>query len=134
MVAASRAAAGMGYTGFEAHIFYMKVFFNRAESHLERLWILEEWYSDLRAKLPLQYEKTPADYIRDILPRMEKLDLLVDGAWEDYRAYFEQDTFDPGELAFVRELKTILRELDEITAISKIIDKQKMSDDMDMIG
>jgi hypothetical protein len=134
MVAASRAAAGMGYTGFEAHIFYMKVFFNRAESHLERLWILEEWYSDLRAKLPLFYEKTPDDYTRDILPRMEKLDLLVDTAWEDYRAYFEQDTFDPGELAFVRELKTILRELDEITAISKIIDKQKMSDDMDMIG
>jgi hypothetical protein len=134
MVAASRAAAGMGYTGFEAHIFYMKVFFNRAESHLERLWILEEWYSDLRAKLPLLYEKTPEDYTRDILPKMEKLDLLVDTAWEDYRAYFEQDTFDPGELAFVRELKTILRELDEITAISKIIDKQKMSDDMDVIG
>jgi hypothetical protein len=134
MVAASRAAAGMGYTGFEAHIFYMKVFFNRAESHLERLWILEEWYSDLRAKLPLLYEKTPDDYTRDILPKMEKLDLLVDTAWEDYRAYFEQDTFDPGELAFVRELKTILRELDEITAISKIIDKQKMSDDMDVIG
>jgi hypothetical protein len=134
MVAASRAAAGMGYTGFEAHIFYMKVFFNRAETHLERLWILEEWYSDLRAKLPLLYEKTPDDYTRDILPRMEKLDILVDTAWEDYRAYFEQDTFDPGELAFVRELKTILRELDEITAISKIIDKQKMSDDMDVIG
>jgi hypothetical protein len=134
MVAASRAAAGMGYTGFEAHIFYMKVFFNRAESHLERLWILEEWYSDLRAKLPLLYEKTPDDYTRNILPKMEKLDLLVDTAWEDYRAYFEQDTFDPGELAFVRELKTILRELDEITAISKIIDKQKISDDMDVIG
>jgi hypothetical protein len=134
MVAASRAAAGMGYTGFEAHIFYMKVFFNRAESHLERLWILEEWYSDLRAKLPLLYEKTPEDYTRDILPKMEKLDILVDTAWEDYRAYFEQDTFDPGELAFVRELKTILRELDEITAISKIIDKQKISDDMDVIG
>jgi hypothetical protein len=134
MVAASRAAAGMGYTGFEAHIFYMKVFFNRAETHLERLWILEEWYSDLRAKLPLLYEKTPEDYSRNILPKMEKLDILVDTAWEDYRAYFEQDTFDPGELAFVRELKTILRELDEITAISKIIDKQKMSDDMDVIG
>jgi hypothetical protein len=134
MVAASRAAAGMGYTGFEAHIFYMKVFFNRAESHLERLWILEEWYSDLRAKLPLLYEKTPNEYSRDILPRMLKLDTLVDSAWEDYRAYFEQDTFDNNELVFVRELKTILRELDEITAISKIIDKQKLSDDMDVIG
>jgi hypothetical protein len=134
MVAASRAAAGMGYTGFEAHIFYMKVFFNRAESHLERLWILEEWYSDLRAKLPLLYEKTPNEYSRDILPRMLKLDNLVDNAWEDYRAYFEQDTFDNNELVFVRELKTILRELDEITAISKIIDKQKLSDDMDVIG
>jgi hypothetical protein len=134
MVAASRAAAGMGYTGFEAHIFYMKVFFNRAESHLERLWILEEWYSDLRAKLPMLYEKTPEDYAQNILPKMEKLDDLVDAAWEHYRAYFEQDTFDPGELTFVRELKTILRELDEITAISKIIDKQKMSEDMDVIG
>jgi hypothetical protein len=62
------------------------------------------------------------------------LDLLVDTAWEDYRAYFEQDTFDPGELAFVRELKTILRELDEITAISKIIDKQKISDEEMVFG
>lgn len=134
MVAASRAASGMGYTGFEAHIFYMKVFFNRAESHLERMWILEEWYSDLRAKLPILYEKTPEDYSNNILPKMKKLDTLIDTAWDNYRAYFEQDTFDPGELVFVRELKTILRELDEVTAISKIIDKQKFSDDMDVIG
>jgi len=120
----------MGYVGYPAHIFYMKIFFNRAENHIERLWILEEWFSDLRAYLPLVFEKTPEDYTALIYPRLEKLDSIVDAAWDAYRSQFEDEqTFDPAELEFVRRCKGILRELDEITAISKIIDKQKPGDE-----
>jgi hypothetical protein len=131
MVAASRAAAGMGYIGYPAHIFYMKIFFNRVEKHIDRLWILDEWYSDLRAYLPgyLVLSKPTEDDMQKIDKLMKCVDDRLYDAWGSYKAQFENESFDPAELEFVRKQRAILLDLDEITGISKVIDKQKMQDE-----
>lgn len=136
MVASGRAAAGMGYVGYPAHIFYMKIFFDRQESHFKRLWTLEQWYSDLRGYLPGFMEKEQEKYTTVIYPKLEKLDAEIDKAWEDYKQRYDQpDTWDPDELEFNKRVKMILRDLDEITALTKVIDKQRMTDDdMGVIG
>jgi len=139
MVAASRAAAGMGYIGYPAQIFYEKINFNRGpQLHIERLFILDKWYSNLRAYLPILYlaNKDSEGYERDILPKLEHVDRELLEAWQNYKATFEgEHSFDPDEHRFTMQLRTILLDLDEITAISKVIDKQKMIDDMgDVVG
>jgi hypothetical protein len=138
LVAASRAAAGMGYIGYPAQIFYEKINFNRGpQLHIERLFILDKWYSNLRAYLPILYvaNKDAEGYQADIFPKIEHVDKELHEAWDSYKSTFEgEQSFDPQELAFVKQLRTILIDLDEITAISKVIDKQKMTDDMDVIG
>lgn len=138
MVAASRAAAGMGYVGFPAQIFYEKINFNRGpQLHIERLFILDKWYSNLRAYLPILYmaNKDTEGYKNDIFPRLEHVNVEMLDAWSSYKSSFEgEHSFDPDEHKFVIKLRTILLDLDEITAISKVIDKQKMMDDMETIG
>ena len=132
MVATRRSAVGMGYTGYPAHIFYMKIYFNQAQKHIDRLWILDEWFSDLRSYLPIFMESNTEKYEKDIKPLMGKADEELIQAWKFYQGHFEGQSFEGPELIFVRQLRTILLDLDEITAISKVIDKQKM-DDQEMI-
>ena len=135
MVAASRAAAGMGYIGYPAQIFYEKINFNRGpQLHIERLFILLKWYSNLRAYLPIVYEKNSEEYFNDILPRLDAVNLRLWDTWKLYKSSFEQPTYDPDEHDFVVQIAMILIELDEITAISKVIDKQKMSDEEMVFG
>jgi len=138
MVAASRAAAGMGYIGYPAQIFYEKINFNRGpQLHIERLFILDKWYSNLMAYLPIYYEqnKDVDFYNKTIFPKIKEVGGDIDATWDLYKASFEGDySCDPDELAFIKNLRVILRKLDDITAISRVIDKQKMTDDMDVIG
>jgi len=134
MVAASRAAAGMGYIGYPAQIFYEKINFNRGpQLHIERLFILDKWYSNLRAYLPILYvaNKDAEGYQTEILPRLGHVDRELHDAWDSYKSSFEgEHSFDPQELAFVKQLRTILIDLDEITAISKVIDKMAFTEDV----
>jgi len=134
MVAASRAAAGMGYIGYPAQIFYEKINFNRGpQLHIERLFILDKWYSNLRAYLPILYEanKNTEGYNGDIFPKLKHVDKELHDAWDSYKSSFEgEHSFDPQELAFVKQLRTILIDLDEITAISKVIDKMAFTEDV----
>ncbi len=135
MVAASRAAAGMGYVGYPAQIFYEKINFNRGpQLHIERLFILDKWYSNLRSYLPIMFANDAATYNDKLLPLIKDVDGKLITAWQDYKSAFEgEHSFNPDEQLFVLQLRTILIELDEITAISKVIDKQKMSEDMEDI-
>jgi len=128
----------MGYIGYPAQIFYEKINFNRGpQLHIERLFILDKWYSNLSAYLPIYYEENKkADwYNTELFPKVEAAGKHIDATWDLYKASYEdQYTCDPDEISFIKNLRVILRELDEITAISKVIDKQKMTDDMDVIG
>lgn len=131
MVASSRAAAGMGYIGYPAQIFYEKINFNRGpQLHIERLFILDKWYSNLRAYLPILYEKTPGEYNEKILPKLLEVGDKLTRAWQSYKSSFEGDhSFNPDEHLFVLQIRTILIDLDEITAISRVIDKQKLAEE-----
>lgn len=129
MVTASRAAAGMGYVGYPAHIFYMKLFFDRQESHFKRLWTLEQWYSDLRGYLPMFYESRSDEYEK-IYPKIQTVDERINETWALYeQRYDNAGTWDPDELKFNRRVVTVMRDLDEITSLSRVIDKQKMADE-----
>lgn len=129
MVAASRAAAGMGYVGYPAHIFYMKLFFDRQESHFKRLWTLEQWYSDLRGYLPMFYESRSDEYEK-IYPKIQTVDERINETWALYEQRYDNvGTWDPDELKFNRRVVTVMRDLDEITSLSRVIDKQKMADE-----
>lgn len=131
MVAASRAAAGMGYIGYPAQIFYEKINFNRGpQMHVERLFILLKWYSNLRAYLPIVYEKNSEEYFKEILPRLDAVNERLWDTWKCYKSTFETPSYDPDEHDFVVQVAMILIELDEITAISKVIDKQGFSDEV----
>ena len=137
MVAASRAAAGMGYVGHPAQTFYEMINFNRGpQLHIERLFILEKWFDNLYAYLPILYEEQKkVDWFNlNIYPRLEETITNMDKLWEQYRSSFEgEHSFDPDELLFVNNMRIVMRELYVITAISKIIDKQKFTEDWDVI-
>lgn len=124
----------MGYIGFPAQIFYEKINFNRGpQLHIERLFILDKWYSNLRAYLPIYFtaNKNEEEYQKEILPRLLHVDDEMLCAWDSYRSTFEgEHSFDPQELHFVKQLRTILLDLDEITAISKVIDKMAFTEDV----
>ena len=87
MVAASRAAAGMGYVGYPAHIFYMKIYLDRQETHFKRLWTLEQWYSDLRGYLPnfLKGSNPTEEDFKRIAELMPVIDQRIDETWDEYQ-------------------------------------------------
>jgi len=113
----------------------MKVFFDRQESHFKRLWTLEQWYSDLRGYLPLFMEKEQEKYTAVIYPKLVKLDAEIDAAWDEYEQRFDDEgTWNPAELVFNKRVKMILRDLDEITALTKVIDKQTIDEGVIRFG
>lgn len=126
MVAPNRAAAGMGYIGYPAQIFYEKVNYgNGQQSHLEKIIILDKWYSDLRAYLPIKMEKEIEEYNKDFYPALARVDTRLCEAWAAYRPEFESlESCNPDEKLFILMLRGIMIELDEITANSKVIDKE----------
>jgi hypothetical protein len=132
MVAASRAAAGMGYVGYPAQIFYEKINFNRGpQSHIERMWILVKWFSNLDAYLPIYYQanKNIKEY-EEIFPMMEEIQNDLSVEWELYDPAFEGlGTCNPDEKAFIRNMAKIIKKLDWVTAQSRVIDKQKLADE-----
>ena len=106
------------------------------QSHNEKLDILHSWYSDLRAYLPVLYEKKPTKYTEDkqwngltIQDLMEDANRRLDIADSKYDPAFEGlATRTPEEKEFNTMLKATKEVLDEITAITKIIDKLQTDD------
>lgn len=125
MAAGSKLSAG-DLVGYPRHIFYMKMYFNDCIYHIQRWWVLFQWYSDLRGKLPVIYEKKVEIYNTEILPKLETIRDRLDDTISSYKPTFEgEHSFDPDELAFTMKLSRIVVDLDEVTAISRIIDKEK---------
>lgn len=126
MATYNRTASGMGYTGYPARIFFEMTNYGKGtQLHLEKLIILDKWYSHLRAYLPVAFEKHTDDYNKDMAPRLLEVDKKLIDAWDLYKSSFEESSCDPDEKQFILFMRAIFITLDEITAISKIIDKQK---------
>lgn len=93
------------------------------QSHIEKMEILHNWYSHLRAYLPEKCKKTPNDYPGELLESANN-ELRI--AFEKYKPTFEGiDSCDPGEKEFTFALWAVYERLDEITAKTKIIDDLK---------
>lgn len=94
------------------------------QSHIEKMEILHNWYSHLRAFLPEKYGKKPQDY--PFTDLMQEAFEEMNGAFDKYDPAFEDmQTCNPGEKEFIRALWAVYERLDEITAQSRIIDDLK---------
>jgi hypothetical protein len=106
----------------------------------EKRTILHNWYSALRSHLPILYK---ADDKSDMYKKKKEeyvylKELLVDVSKEiaiarkQYKSTFENpDIYDPDESAFEEILEGIQERLDDITAISHVIDKFRSNIDED---
>lgn len=133
MATYNRAASGMGYTGYPARIFFEMTNYGKGtQTYIEKLTILDKWYSHLRAYLPVMFEKKIADYNRDFAPSLIEVDKKLLDAWDEYKPTFEGvESFDPAEKDFTISMRNIFLHLDEITANAKVIDKEKYTDEIE---
>lgn len=142
-MAGYRAATSLNFAGYSGHIMLMKIRYGYGDQSLnERLTILHNWYSDLRAYLPIIYSRKMHEMNETkqwrgftITELLTDSYLRLQSAYEIYNADFENmQTFNPMELEFTRRLNGTKEVLDEITAITKVIDKQNISDDGDLVA
>ena len=98
-------------------------------TYIEKLDLLDSWYSHLRAFLPVKYEKKSEEYQKDIAPLLDEAKTLTDALFLAYDPIYEDPlTINPAERAFIYQMRGVHQILDEITAISKVISGIKMDD------
>lgn len=124
----ARVALGQtGYVGYPYRIFLEMTNYGRGtQTHLEKMVILEKWYSHLRACLPTIYEKKIDEFNTEIAPMLEEVNKEIEAMNQAYDANFEGlDTCNPDEKKFNKIMRGVFERLDFITARTKLIDKQK---------
>jgi hypothetical protein len=117
-------------TDYPGHVMLCKLRYGYGQqSHIEKLEILHNWYSDLRAYLPMVFEKTPEKYAR-FAPMIAEANTQMERAWDIYDPMFEGlAQCNTEEKKFNRALRGIKELLDEITAESKIIQGMKLNEE-----
>jgi hypothetical protein len=125
--------AQSGYVGYPYRIFLEMTNYGRGtQTHIEKMVILEKWYSHLRACLPVVYEdkKKVDEFNKDIAPMLEDVNNQIEIMNDEYDASFEGiDHCNPKEKDFVLIMRGIFERLDFITAKTRLIDKQKGDDE-----
>jgi hypothetical protein len=130
-------SSSLGLTGYPARIFFEMTNYGRGtQTHLEKMVILEKWYSHLRAYLPVLYEKKGDEFNEKKYPGVDKPDLheslsdKINGVYqkiedmnEAYDPIFEGiATCNTKEKQFCKIMRSVFERLDEITATSKVIE------------
>ena len=131
----------IGLMGYPGYIFLQKIRYGYGHQRYdEKRTILHNWYSALRSYLPVLYK---ADDTSDLYKKKkeeysalkEKLaDVAneIDIARKRYKSTFENpEIYDPEEATFEALLEGIQERLDDITAITHIIDKARSDDEED---
>jgi hypothetical protein len=128
--------AQSGYVGYPYRIFLEMTNYGRGtQTHLEKMVILEKWYSHLRACLPVLYEKKQEDFDKEIAPLLIEVNNQIEIMNQEYDATFEGiDHCNPAEKDFIKIMRGVFERLDYITAKTKLIDKQKGDDEQVMMG
>lgn len=120
-------APGSNYVGYPALIFWLMAVFYKVDTYQGRFTVLEMWYSHLRAKLPEQYENREEEYKDKIDPMMKEISREIETARTLYDPTFEgMETCNPDEKEFSKVLSGVYMRLDELTAVSKMVDAQRM--------
>jgi len=129
----------LGMAGYPGYIFLQKIRYGYGvQRFAEKRAILHNWYSALRSYLRECYHvrdkeglytQKKEEYAEIILPKINAVAIKIQNARNQYSVTFENvDTRDPKEADYEILLEGILEDLDEITAISGIIDKQQISE------
>ncbi len=116
-----------GYTGYPALFFLETLHDGKGDQQLtQRMISLQKRYSYLRAYLPVHYSRndtTQKEYLEKIAPFMEILSREIDAMDEQYDSIFEGPGCSVLEKKFLRTMRGVRERIDEIAAISGIIDK-----------
>jgi hypothetical protein len=102
------------------------------QSHLEKMVILEKWYSALKAFLPVFYEdkKNVQEYNEKISPLIEILSLSIEDMNQLYDPSYEGlGTCGQNEKTFLRAMRSVMEQADAITAKAHVIDQIKSGDE-----
>lgn len=139
---ASPRVGRLGLAGYPGYIFLQKIRYGYGHQRYdEKRIILHNWYSALRAYLPVLYHteddgetyaKKRAEYTDKLYPLIDEVSKEIDKARssEYYKPSFENpDSYDPAEAQYETLLEGIKERLDVITAITKIIDKGQIDDE-----
>jgi len=125
----------MGYVGYPARIFLEISMYGTEETYEKNRVHLHKWYSHLRAYLPEFYDKDSKRdvYNQKIAPLLDDVCEQIEAARTMYSPNFEGvHTWSDDERLFQVAMDGIFERLDVITAITKVIDKEKM-EDMEMV-
>lgn len=135
----------LGLAGYPGYIFLQKIRYGYGEQRFgEKRAILHNWYSALRAYLQEyyhvrdkedHYEKLKKEYDEVIFPKLRAVAGKIQKARESYDVTFEDPvTRNPQEANYEILLEGILEDLDEITAISGIIDRIRPDEGSEVLG
>ena len=150
-MALSRSSIGkLAVSGYPGHIFVCKLRYGYGhQEYIEKLEILDNWFSDLNAYLPVLFKDKSDEYTKPQYKIMDKegnikclslADLMVavradiDATYDKYQPAFEGQTLDGTERVFIKALRAIKEQLNVITAESKIIEGIKQDDVQDVFG
>jgi len=130
--------SGMGYTGFPALIFIeMNQYGAKEETYEEMRRRQHKLYAYLRAHLPEIYDKESKrdDYNKEIASLLDIAAEKIEECRQLYKPQFEGvHTWTDEEMDFQVALDGSFEHLCMIAAKTKVIDKQKFGDEMEMIG
>ena len=130
----------IGLAGYPGYIFLQKIRYGYGKQRYdEKRTILHNWYSALRAYLPVlyhafdetdSYKNKKEEYANKIAPALDEVNKEIIEARKRYKPTFEDlERYDPDECAFEELLDGIKERLDLITAITGIVDKGQIQDD-----
>ena len=140
----------IGLMGFPGYISVYKIRYGYGhQEYIEKLEILDNWFSDLNAYLPVMFKGKEGEYTE---PRFKIVDengvvkchslydlmslarLDLDTAYNKYQPAFEGQSLDGTEKLFIKSLRAIKERLNVITAESKIIEGAKIDDTQEMMA
>jgi hypothetical protein len=116
----------LGLADYPGHIFVCKLRYGYGTQQIiEKLEILHNWYSDLRAYLPMMFKKkngeTEPEYKDKYAPMLEDVSAEITKAYDMYQGTFEGQSCSPNEKMMLKAMRGIKERLDVITAESEVI-------------
>lgn len=115
-------------TGYPALVFLeLRDWGKHDPGHMDRLVGIQKIYSHLRAKVPLLVTKENDDSAK-IQKLLDDIDEGIKDAVTTYDPIFEdENTYPKGEVTFVAALFSLYAKLDEVVALSHLIDNQRIT-------
>ena len=112
--------------GYPGHIFVMKLRYGYGtQKIIEKLEILDNWYSDLNAYLTELYSKNDdkkEEFNNTFFNDLQGVVEQIDAAYQTYDGSFEGMTCNPNEKILLKAMRGIKYRLDTITAKAHILD------------